>query len=321
MNGTSGPPYDDAQILMTLAAIAYAPPGDVASYLTNSSYATQGQWKLVWGPALSPTKGNLMYLAQNTAHPKEYAVAIRGTYPEFSVAMFVDLYQDLDVGHTVAWPYPAVPGAAVAAGTMDGLTDLTGMFAGGNPGVTLLTWLQQHLPAGATLYVTGHSLGGALVTVLAPWLAYQLQAAHAPAVTIAPYTFAGPTAGNKAFADFYSGLFTAYRYFNVIDIVPMAWSELSAVKKLFPAPGPSCPRVVADLVDLVEAWMRLFHRVSYAQPGAGTPLNGVPVGEVSFTDEAGDQHAHNNYLALLGAPPVSFDVVTGKVAVTVPAGA
>ena len=58
--------YADSQIMMTLAAIAYAQPKDLRSYLlptTNPPNATQGDWALVWGPAVTAIDaGNLMFV-------------------------------------------------------------------------------------------------------------------------------------------------------------------------------------------------------------------------------------------------------------------
>jgi hypothetical protein len=67
-----------------------------------------------------------------------------------------------------------------------------------------------------------------LVTVLAAWLAYQVSQ-NGGANVITPYTFAAPTAGNAAFANFYATLFAnSYRYYNAIDIV-LLWSSRASL--------------------------------------------------------------------------------------------
>jgi hypothetical protein len=47
--------------------------------------------------------------------------------------------------------------------------------------------------------------------------------------------------------------------------------------------------------------------VVYVQPnGNGNPLNGVAGATTDFLTEVGNQHGHNNYLTLLGAPVLPF---------------
>ncbi len=297
--------YTDSQVMMTLAAIAYASPKDLGSYLrptTNPPNATNGEWALVWGPALTAIdKGNLMFVSYNGS-TNQYAIAIRGTYPYFGLALFVDLYEDLDVSHPHPWQYPTVADALVAGGTIDGLNDLIALTS---DGVKFLAFVDSKIaPSGADIFVTGHSLGGALTTVLAPWLVYRLSQINAKNAVM-PYTYAAPTAGNAAFASFYTGLFTeSHRYYNAIDIVPKAWADLSSIKSLYSSPGPACPWELRDTIDLTLGWLDAV-RISYTQPnGPGESLPGVPSPTSDFFAEALDQHDHNYYLKLLGAPPV-----------------
>src|SRR5262245_6840464 len=286
--------YTDSQVMMTLAAIAYAPVKDIQSYLlptTNPPNATNGDWALVWGPAVTAIdSGNLMFMTYNKS-TNQYAIAVRGTYPHFGLALLVDLYEDLDVSHPRPWQYPTVPSALVAGGTIDGLNDIVAFTSAG---VAFRTFVESQIaPSGADVFVTGHSLGGALTTVLAPWLVYQLSQRDAKN-TVTPYTYAAPTAGNQAFASFYTGLFkSSYRYHNEIDIVPKAWAELLSIKSLHSSPGPACPWELKDTIDLALDWLKAVN-VSYVQPnGAGESLPGVPSATSDFFAEALDQHDHN----------------------------
>jgi Lipase (class 3) len=301
--------YTNSQIMMTLAAIAYGPAEDIRSYLlptTNPPNATKGDWALVWGPAVTDIdRGNLMFVTYNES-ANQYAIAVRGTYPYFSLALLVDLYQDLDVSHPHPWQYPTVSGALVAGGTIDGLSDLAALTS---DGVAFDTFVDSRIvPSGADIFVTGHSLGGALATVLAPWLVYRLSQSNANN-TVTPYTYAAPTAGNATFASFYTGLFQrSYRYYNAIDIVPKAWADLLSIKSLYSSPGPACPWELKDTIDLTLDWLKAV-KVSYTQPnGAGENLPGMPSSTSDFFTEALDQHDHNYYLKLLGAPPVPIPV-------------
>ena len=297
--------YTNPQVMMTLAAITYAPPKDIPGYLlptTKPPNATGGDWALVWGPAVTALdEGNLMFVTYNKS-TNQYAIAVRGTYPTFSLALLVDLYEDLDVSDPCPWEYPAVSGALVAGGTIDGLDDLVGFTS---HGVSFPEFVDSQIaPSGAEVFVAGHSLGGALTTVLAPWLVYRLSQSNAHNVVM-PYSYAAPTAGNAAFASFYTGLFqNSYRYYNVIDVVPKAWADLLSIKSLYSSPGPACPWELKGTIDLVSDWLGAI-QVSYTQPdGAGVSLPGVPSPTSDIFAEALDQHDHNYYLKLLGAPTV-----------------
>ena len=107
------------------------------------------------------------------------------------------------------------------------------------PGIGLLELL-GNLAAGhgdsLELFVTGHSKGGALAPALALFLSdtqnsdkisvpshYQWNP-HGKA-TIHCYSFAGPTPGNSAFADYFNQQLgrNFYRYANKLDLVTHAW--------------------------------------------------------------------------------------------------
>ena len=93
-------------------------------------------------------------------------------------------------------------------------------------------------------------------------------------------------------------------YYNAIDIVPKALADLLSIKSLYSSPGPACPWELKETIDLVSDWLNVI-KVSYTQPnGAGESRPGVPASTSDFFAEALDQHDHNYYLKLLGAPTV-----------------
>lgn len=70
------------------------------------------------------------------------------------------------------------------------------------------------------VYVTGHSLGGALATLLAIELASS-QLAKRGAITVTMYNFGSPRVGNKKFADVYNQkVKDSWRVVNHRDIIP-----------------------------------------------------------------------------------------------------
>src|SRR5689334_2807952 len=85
MSLTSAYENSEAQVCMTLASIAYSSENEpsqirqtIIDNLANTSFATGGNWQLVW-LGLTSDNENLAYVAQNTTQPAQYAVAIRGT--------------------------------------------------------------------------------------------------------------------------------------------------------------------------------------------------------------------------------------------------
>jgi hypothetical protein len=311
-----GAPPVTAQVAMTLAGLCYAPRRRIAEHLANPALATAGAWRMAWGPV--ETLANLVYVA-HSPEANAFAVAIRGTVPTPGPAQLLNVYQDLHVAQAVPWPHPAAPDARIARGTSDGLRALLSRASGG---VKLDAFLAQATAAapGASVVVTGHSLGGCLASVLAPHLRHRL-----PEVRVAPVTFAAPTAGNEAFAAFFDARFPgAPRYYNRLDVVPMAWAGLDALASLFPPPGPRCPAAFRETVRLVTRWLRRAG-VSYAHPGEGIELAGVPERRflkmdpvAAFTRELLRQHHPDSYLALLGAPCLPFELVQLPVPIAIP---
>jgi triacylglycerol lipase len=299
---------------MTLAGLCYAPRRRISEHLADSTLATEGAWRIVWGPV--ETVANLIYVA-HSARANTYTVAIRGTVPTPGPAQLLNLYQDLAVGQAVPWMYPEADGVRIARGTADALRALLFATSGEE---TLETFLRRAVLPGTRIVVTGHSLGGCLATVLAAFLRHRV-----PDMAIEPITFAAPTAGSTEFAGRFDALFPgAPRYFNRLDLVPMAWAGLEDVGTLFPEPGPRCPSAFRDAARLVVRWLRRAG-VSYAHPSGGIELIGVPERRflpmdpvAAFTRELVRQHHPDTYLALLNAPPLPFELVQLPIPVRIP---
>lgn len=88
------------------------------------------------------------------------------------------------------------------------------------------------------LSVTGHSKGGAISLAVATWL---IDTQHdrgrkeqlwdmSGKSTVEAYAFAGPTPGNRAFADHAKGRLPCRRVMNSLDIVPLAWARADLLK-------------------------------------------------------------------------------------------
>jgi triacylglycerol lipase len=258
-------------------------------------------WTLQWGPA--DQGGDQVYIATNGTL---WTVAIRGTDHSTDETLLKDAWQDMDVLVQKAWTFGSETAEAkIAGGTMTGLNNLIEVTANGQ---TADAYLASNLPGNATLLVAGHSLGGALTTVYALWLNGQLggeMGSNAP--TILPYTYASPTVGNQAFVDLYLGAFpTAKRYFCSLDLIPMAWNNMSGIIQMYPILGQAMPLILQGVVD---GWRvdleaaEVLERSFYVPTGTGVELTGafIIARDLTFFGQMLGQHATDNYLLLIGA--------------------
>lgn len=124
------------------------------------------------------------------------------------------------------------------------------------------------LPLETPIHVTGHSLGGALALLAAAGI----RATHPDLKDLSLYTFAGPRAGDPAFATrFNSEIPDAFRVVNTEDIVttlPLATVEIGGLK----------------LSPLVQAALLPLNNLCYQHAG-------IPV---TFTDNQGTITANHD---------------------------
>ncbi|MFI6586691.1 IPT/TIG domain-containing protein [Embleya sp. NPDC050493] len=317
-----------APVAITLAAIAASaapsrPSGETLSehsnrvflgiqqQLTDSSLATGNNWSQQW-LALSADNANMAYLAKSKDGSNQFAVVIRGT-----VASETDMLEDLDVGTVV--PFTAVGSPSrpvwVSKGAMEAFTQVVTM---NSVGVTLVKALANALakaPPNPTVRVIGHSLGGCIATMVAPYLLGRSWSNATPRFAL--HTFAAPSAGGSDFASYVDSLpwVANERYYNTWDLVPQAWTGLAAAKNWYPDPGPEA---TFDVRAVIGTLAGLPGPNVYAQPGDACALNPVygksapgsydpNLTRKSLQDFMGQvayQHANSTYLRLLGAPNV-----------------
>jgi hypothetical protein len=329
-----------AQQMMTLAGLASTaaterPSGEsvedqqrrIRAGLEGQLKLSAPEWQVVW-VGLTPDRANLAYVARNTSVADEFAVVLRGTL----FTSLQDLGEDLDVGTLVPFAAGGVPKAPaqlgrISMGAMTAFTETTSAVYL-PAGTTLLEALQALIrDAGTapTIYVTGHSLGGATATTVGLWLNAQ---ALQPAPAIQVYTFAAPTAGDANFASWFETVLPSGAtsgngsmcIWNMYDVVPNAWASLDSVLNFYPSPpGPAAPDLVQFIVGMISQQLG----ATYVQPTQQPALNSgwtVYCQYGSIQDafqqwqlQAGFQHGANTYLQLLGAPqlPSLAPTVTG----------
>ncbi|XP_075523826.1 uncharacterized protein LOC142556286 isoform X1 [Primulina tabacum] len=107
------------------------------------------------------------------------------------------------------------------------------------------------------IYVTGHSLGGALATLLALELSSS-QLSKCGAISVTMYNFGSPRVGNKRFAEIYNEkVKDSWRVVNhrdIIPTVPRLMGYCHVAQPIYLAAG--APRNALEIVDLLEEGYR-----------------------------------------------------------------
>ncbi|MCE9674007.1 hypothetical protein LY474_40070 [Myxococcus stipitatus] len=210
----------------------------------NNLNAPYSKWKVVWGPSYTlddlpiPQVSNGMFVAQqldggNNPLPV-YVVAVAGTNALSSYDMNTE---DLDVDPT-NWQLKAGTNTSspmqVTDGDWEGLMRL--LFKMQWPSNDIRTFLGS-IPnkQAATLWFTGHSLGGALSPMLMLALMDPDSALNTQDTNLSHWQHvnllatAGPSIGNQAFLDHFKSVFGAGKanatfIWNAKDVVPHAWN-------------------------------------------------------------------------------------------------
>ncbi len=236
-----------------------------------------GNWKCAWGPVVlssspsnpdSAVANNTMYIAQSLDSPGLYVVAIAGTNPASS---FDWASEDADF-LLKEWPYAThVKGLfkvkpKVTRGTLTGLTILQNMVDT-NLKQTAFAFLngQSQANKAITVWVTGHSLGGALSPAYALFLSDSItfQAWNGP-VNVYCMPVAGATPGNDSFSNYYSTRLgnNTIRVWNTLDVVPHAYNYtmLGQISTLYMGANPPivCPKQLADTITYIQTITRAY---------------------------------------------------------------
>ncbi|MFC1503338.1 hypothetical protein ACFL53_03160 [Pseudomonadota bacterium] len=202
----------------------------------------EDDWEVVWGPAVYTMpftifNDAMMYVIQKKGAEGEYVIAIRGTNP---VSISDWLFNDFMVSAMKKWPYATVEGRIlkISESTNYGLKTLQKLKPKSHiPGEnkTILQFLNEKIGSEdkAKICVTGHSKGGALSSTMALWLKDIQGVKLSQNIDISTIPFAGPTAGNADFADYFDDCLgeQCTRIANSLDIVPYAWNT-NSLKKL-----------------------------------------------------------------------------------------
>ncbi len=311
MADDNGTPLADPLALATLqlCVTSYLPClSDIAPAICKTPpLDPNGHWKCLWGPEQDDDEANLAFVAGYFATatgtvPQSICVTIRGTDVDVDDIWGIlwQVWEDIDGAWQQPMPWAPDDPSRVADGTLDGLATLRALS---EAGLTLerylTTFYADPAHAGVTTYVTGHSLGGCLATIVAAWI----HGTFSNARTIVPVVFAGPTAGDANFAMYYDCKFgQARRYQNSLDIVPLALENLSGIDSIYSDNCLDVPDVVWFGIGSMELGMRA-NSTSYVQPSNGAH---ILTGTFYCKDQC-DWYAQAHlatYLGLLTGTPV-----------------
>ncbi|WP_260433800.1 lipase family protein [Burkholderia sp. Bp8998] len=236
----------------------------IVDRLNGSRMTRNDQFAIVWGPAivldLNGYAANVTAVLQSTGSG-EYSVVTSGTDFESPLDLMGDFsYRTLEPFSAYVPDCP--PDARISAGTNGALFNV--LSTPDSSQQKLADFLRTVQPS-SVVNVIGHSLGGALASAIVLYLKNQ---SGLQAHTYNCQTFAGPTAGNAVFADYFNAQMRAHavRVFNTRDIVPMAWNADSIlhVKDVYSDAGLDTPLDTKLAVDAVSLATK---SLDYAQWG------------------------------------------------------
>lgn len=254
-------------------------------------------WQDIWTPSGAGPGYTVVFQYSNQP---VYAIVSQGTQDIWEAILeAVVAYQA---------PFPYLTGnAKVARGNLDLLN--TTLALRSTNGVRLGDVVAGLAKAGNQILVSGHSLGAATATLMAPYIGFLMNGSPISALpsNINCITSGTPAVGDTNFANFLNNQSNYTAYFNTNDAVPCIWSvtgqfSIPNMYKLFPAPGPSpMPELLRkEFQDIVDRMQK--NNVSYQQTKAST-FTCAPIpesGSTPWLDELMYQHntAYNIYFGI-----------------------
>ncbi len=241
---------------------------------------TFGIDSLVWGPALIvDNQGDGLYTPENVMYclkkvnSDEYYIGIAGTN---MLSPFDWFTEDLLVDQQEEW----LAGGKIAKGSMIAFNKINSLMDT-KTGYTLVEFLEEKVTQNpnVTISVAGHSLGGALTQVYSSYLTYRFKD---PATEIQAWPYAGPSAGDTAFASILIDSLDAYHaYNNSLDMVPHAWQadSLQVLCGLYNGLN-ICDKTLEENVPfngVVRYLIDISKAGEYKIPGTPFEFHGAPI--------------------------------------------
>ena len=144
-----------------------------------------------------PVNGNFAFIAHRK-NSRQYALVIRGSLIEFSKEGFQNfILQDFNIFTIRSWNFTdTIKQAKISNGTWTGFQNLL-QLKDKVKGLSIKDYILREIPAGSSIVITGHSLGGNLAYPMAGYLKKELPKGKKENLQL--ITFGAPAAGNAAF--------------------------------------------------------------------------------------------------------------------------
>lgn len=289
----------DLQVAMTLATLTTIDEmgsseeigATISRYLEYPLLPTANSWTIAWGPAVADS--NMWYIAvgPGAAGERRYTLVIRGT----NVKSLTSLLEDFEVGLTeLPFHDPTAPNdVRVADGFAKAYRNLIGAVAPSTQS-TAFQFLDDHLAEGQCLDVVGHSLGGAIAPIVGAAVSNRYGSAE-----VRVLAFAGQSPGNRAFAEYFAGLFPNQPscWINDIDIIPMWYAGLDRMVEMYGPDGPVCPSEIRTAWKVIKPVFPDFCALL-----APHRYSGERSSQASWFGELATQHNCYYYLSMTGVP-------------------
>jgi hypothetical protein len=270
-----------------------------------------GEWQVVWGVGVFQSQltaktsyqaDNVMFVAKGSfvgETTPQYIISIAG-----SLTIYDYIIEDFWVNETVSWADVLEdstfdPAPMISKGTEVGLKNLLNMDPGDLQLLEFLKTITNAPGEKVDIIVAGHSLGGALSSTLALYLAdTQSQWDTKKKTVLSVVPSAGPTAGNREFADYYDQRLSPVttRIWNSIDLVPHLWHKscLEQIPNLY-LPDYQAGKLGEALVNLA---IKMSQNTNYSQirhntaglPGTVININKNGSEFTTFMTQAALQH-------------------------------
>jgi Lipase (class 3) len=239
-----------------------------------------------WHTILCPKFGNGNYavILESLAGTSQLAIVIQGTKDAWQMVNDFDINQPGPFVNLSG--APMISEASIANGANTALTNVLNLEDGGGQSSgsakSGIDWSNY------SVLITGHSLGGTIASLLAPWLAFlildQTPRTDPLPSQILAVTFAAFAAGKQQFADYLNNSSQYQPNINVNDIEPHVWATRGAysvdyIYGTFPSPGPPIPDYIkVGLGVKVASIPKNFNYVQTNKPNtfAGTILPAPP---------------------------------------------
>lgn len=253
---------------------------------------------LVWGPVFGQYKLDhnvaMIYIAKS-ASANEYTVAVRGTNPFSFVSKW---FEDLVVWEKELWqkksPRTPAKDAMISEATF---TSLSIHLELRHQGLTFFEFLKtQMLKQTITVNFTGHSLGGLLAATLALWFYENLTSEYRDRIEkIGVYSFAAPSAGDRAFTNYIDRVFEenplfagrTFYYRNVLDVAVNVWhtEDMRKISGFYQDYGIPITNAIKFILG---GFLAILESLEYLEPSCGVknvpPLPKEVMGSFDITN-------------------------------------